>query len=419
MNLSMTLLQVIYVVLLKEKVFNPALPYEIMMTLTTVVLVIFGLYYYNQIKAKQQARRRRHQERAKFRRDLVFDYALSGSWTLKGEQISFSDDLQTEEWHDLKNISIENFLGAIKEDSQRALFQKMRENPAQALGQTFRLNLSMHADDHYSWWDMCPLMLDEEGLKGILVNVDQQKNEEEQLMNAKLAKDSVNLKETVLANMNHDIRSPLSAVVGYSELLSHKDLDIDEAAQKDYARIIKTNASLLLKLLDDAVNTNTQDLGTFKFHKTSVSVDKLFQDTFETNNILVPSNLKFTLQKGEPGLVMEMDKARIKQVLNNFLSNAIKFTEVGEITLGWSVVNGSREVEFYVEDTGCGISEEAQQKIFDRFYTTDQEHKGLGLGLNICRAIIEQHEGHISVLSEPGKGSRFSAFLKLQKGGQA
>lgn len=396
------------VVLLKPHVFNPALPYIIVLSLLLVVSIIFIGMYYRKIHLKRREKFFARQSTLKFRNDLVFNYSANYKWTIQGQTIKFFGNIYI----------LDEFTKFIKESEQQILFQRFISNRATALGQKFRVQICTDDSGIYNWWEFSCLRQDDNQLQGLVVNCDQQKEEEEQLLNTKLAKDSVILKETVLANMNHDIRSPLSAVAGYAELLSHDDLNISEEEQRDYARIIKTNASLLLKLLDDAVSTKNSELGLFKFNLVDAKVDELFKETYETNHILVPSNLKFNLQKGAPNLVLKMDKARIKQVLNNFLSNAIKFTEMGSITLGWDVWDDTDEVELFVEDTGKGISQVEQAKIFDRFFTTDVDHKGLGLGLNICRAIVEQHNGRIAVKSQLGKGSRFSAFIKLEKGGK-
>lgn len=395
--------------LLKAHVFNPALPYLIVGVLLLIVSLIFSVMYYRKQLQHKRERFFARQSALKFRNDLVFNYAANCKWTIQAQTIKFFGNI----------YSLEDFCKLIKEGEQQVLFQKFIHNRPSALGQRFRLQICTDGSGAYHWWEFSCLRHENSMLQGLVVNCDQQKQEEEQLLSSKLAKDSVHLRETVLANMNHEIRSPLSAVVGYSELLSHDDLELSEADLQEYARIIKTNASLLLKLLDDAASTPSGDLGLFKFHSTPVSLQELFQETYETNHILMPANLKFVLQQGEPDLTLQLDKARVKQVLNNFLSNAIKFTEVGSITLGWEVWDDTDEVELYVEDTGKGISQVEQAKIFDRFFTTDVDHKSLGLGLNICRAIVEQQGGRIGVKSQLGKGSRFSAFLKLEKGGEA
>lgn len=408
-----SILCLISVVPLKAHVFNPALPYQIVSVLLLLVTLVFFVFFYRKWQEHRRKVLFKAQTKVRFRNDLIFNYAPSGYWTIQGNVIEFLEN----------SLTLDKFMECIPEGDQRVLFQKFVGKRSEALGKKFRIQLCTNGSGNYTWWEFSCLRRENSLLQGMMMNCEQQKKEEEQLLNAKLAKDSVDIKETVLANMNHDIKSPLSAVVGYSELLSHTDLDISEKDQQEYARIIRTNASMLMKLLDDAVTTNTEDMGVFKFHKTAVNLEELFQDTFETNNILVPSNLKFKLQKGTENLVVEMDKARIKQVLNNFLSNAIKFTELGSITLGWELWDDTDEVELFVEDTGKGISQIDKAKIFDRFFTTDLEHKGLGLGLNICRAIVEQHDGRITVKSKLGKGSRFSAFLPLEnkekKGGNA
>lgn len=131
--------------------------------------------------------------------------------------------------------------------------------------------------------------------------------------------------------------------------------------------------------------------------------------TYRANNVQVPSHIEF-VQKTSEDAIIEVDADRLTQVLNNFISNAIKNTPSGSITLGWTVNEG--EVDIYVEDTGVGISEENQKTIFEK-YTKFDGKSGAGLGLNICKTIVERQNGSIRVSSELGKGSRFSACFPI------
>lgn len=225
-----------------------------------------------------------------------------------------------------------------------------------------------------------------------------------QLIKAKYkAERSDHLKSAFLANMNHEIRTPLNAIAGFSQLLV-EETDPEISAQ--YIQIINENNELLLNLLNDVLDISKIESGTISFSYSKVYLPDVINGLYETAKLQIQPSV--TLKKGTTlNLSIYTDRHRLVQILSNLLSNAIKHTEVGEIRIGygWS---GKDKVRFYVSDTGKGIPEEMQQKIFARFVQAVENHsKGVGLGLALCKGFVEHLGGEIGLESVEGKGSTF------------
>ena len=207
-------------------------------------------------------------------------------------------------------------------------------------------------------------------------------------------------------------------MVGFADVMVAEGELLTDEERMEYAQIIRENSQMLVTMISDILDEKSE-VGSFKFHMQNVKVSDLIHRVWQNNQVLCPKHLKlWEKHEGDYDYVQEMDPSRIQEVLNNFLSNAFKFTAQGNITLGWRMTTD--EIELYVQDTGTGISPQDQKNVFERYYKTSETHKGTGMGLNICKTIIEQHGGRVAVESELGRGSRFSAFLPLQlteKGG--
>lgn len=238
---------------------------------------------------------------------------------------------------------------------------------------------------------------------GVSWDVTDMKNTENELIEARIkAEESDRLKSSFLANMSHEIRTPLNAIVGFSKLVIE---DKDEENQKQYADIVERNSSLLLNLFNDILDLSALEAGTLQFTTQTVKLNVVFVQAFE-NFLRAP-------QKGVTLLLDEINvrqtvignRERISQVLVNLLTNAIKFTPNGEIHLGYQVKGDV--VECYVKDTGIGISAEKAAAIFHRFSKVNDFVQGTGLGLTICRMLVEKMGGRIWVRSKVGSGSAF------------
>ncbi|MBC9910027.1 ATP-binding response regulator [Chitinophaga varians] len=226
------------------------------------------------------------------------------------------------------------------------------------------------------------------------------------------AREQARVRTEFLANMSHEIRTPLNAVVGFSEQLSYSELS---ANQRDLLRSVETSADMLMQVVNDVLDFSKLEKEYISILHEPFSLYATFEEVINTTRILaIQKNLAFTADfKGEQRREVKGDAFRLKQVLLNLISNAVKYTPSGSVT-----VTGTLEVlsdthglfTFTVKDTGEGISKEAQANLFERFYQAAPARvtvKGTGLGLAITKKLVEMHGGSISFTSEVGQGSEF------------
>ena len=234
------------------------------------------------------------------------------------------------------------------------------------------------------------------------------------------AEESNQLKSSFLANMSHEIRTPLNAIQGFSELISSKDLDLTK--KEKFASIINTNCQSLTHLIDEILDLSKIESGQIKL------IDQKFDLITSINEIIniqqqnIPSHKKiiiqFVNQLQSKSFHLISDPFRFKQILNNLIENSIKFTDNGYIRI-YASFNSDSEVIFCVEDSGIGIEESALNFIFDRFRKIEIDntvlYRGSGLGLNICKKLLQLMDGQIWVKSTPGEGSSFYFTLPIKQ----
>lgn len=220
------------------------------------------------------------------------------------------------------------------------------------------------------------------------------------------------LKSVFLANMSHEIRTPLNAIVGFSNMLPSTE---DRAEMREYADIIETNTDLLLQLINDILDLSKIEAGTFDFYPSSIDVNQTMEEIEQSMRLrLKNSDVTLAFTERLPGCLFYIDKNRLIQLLANFVNNAIKFTQTGTICMGYRMTD-TDTIYFYVSDTGCGMSNEQCEHVFERFVKYNPFIQGTGLGLSICRTIVERLGGKIGVDSEEGKGSTFWFTLPYRK----
>ena len=220
------------------------------------------------------------------------------------------------------------------------------------------------------------------------------------------------LKSAFLANMSHEIRTPLNAIVGFSNMLPHTE---DPVEMREYADIIETNTDLLLQLINDILDLSKIEAGTFDFYPSSIDVNQTMEEIEQCMRLrLKNSDVTLAFTERLPGCLFYIDKNRLIQLLANFVNNAIKFTQTGTICMGYRMTD-TDTIYFYVSDTGCGMSNEQCEHVFERFVKYNPFIQGTGLGLSICRTIVERLGGKIGVDSEEGKGSTFWFTLPYRK----
>lgn len=246
---------------------------------------------------------------------------------------------------------------------------------------------------------------------GTSMRIDDRKNLEQELVNARnRAEESDRLKTAFIANMSHEIRTPLNAIIGFTSVLPDVQ---DPEERKQLLDLVHENTQKLLVIIDDVVNISKIEAGQ----------EELVMSNFELNLILQEQADRF-MKETKPGVAFDVqfaceqqlittDLNRLIEVVKHLLSNAVKFTNEGKITLGYDAPSDGR-IRIWVKDTGIGIAKENQERVFERFFKIDEFVPGAGLGLSICRTMAYSLGGSVTVQSQPGEGSTFFFEFPIQ-----
>ena len=277
--------------------------------------------------------------------------------------------------------------------------------------------------DEYVWFESFVTVGDRDGeghptlLVGGSLLIDERKKMEEELLKAKEAAEISNhLKSAFLANMSHEIRTPLNAIVGFSNVLAYTE---DENERQEYIKIIENNNTLLLQLIGDILDLSKIEAGVFEFVYSKVNLNVLLMEVIRAARLrLKDDSVVVEFVECLPECVICSDVNRLMQVMNNLITNAIKFTAKGSIRVGYRL-REDESLYFYVSDTGCGIPADKLKEVFGRFVKLNSFQQGTGLGLSICESIVTRLGGQIGVMSEVGQGSTFWFTLSKSSWQQA
>ena len=261
------------------------------------------------------------------------------------------------------------------------------------------------------------------GVLGIATDVSEHKHYEKALIEAlEKAEESDRLKSAFLANMSHEIRTPLNGVVGFAKFLKTYP-DTTPQERNKFLGIISNSADHLLTLINDIIDISKVDVGLLTINPEPTNINELLAEIysfFYNANPDLPKRgiaFNYTATLANSRAIINCDRMRLRQVLTNLISNALKFTSKGMVEFGYQINDNSNEIQFYVTDTGIGIPMEKQNVIFQRFRQAHndiaKQYGGTGLGLAICKSLVELMGGKLWVESKPGQGSSFFFTIPL------
>jgi len=270
----------------------------------------------------------------------------------------------------------------------------------------------------YQWWELRYTSIhiySEKEVPHIFGLVRNVEHEKQRLRDIERARDkaqmSDRLKSAFLANMSHEIRTPLNAIVGFSNVLT-SDEELGPEERQIFMETIRNNCNLLLGLISDVLDIAQIETGAMSFKEEICDVNELMNQILVTQRVIIPEHLALIGDLPEETSYIITDKLRLNQVITNLINNAVKFTEKGSVTVGYTRED-DKFLHFFVEDTGKGIPEADLFNIFERFFKKDDFKQGAGLGLSISRMIVDRFGGDINVTSEMGVGSRFTVTIPL------
>ena len=305
-------------------------------------------------------------------------------WDLKRKEIIWEGNLEKGEQGTVV-VDVDEHLSHVLPEYRKRIYEAiagLEKGCSKLIDEEF---LYQNVDNTLSWRNIYGIIYeyDEGGKPAILIGgtqiIDERKKLESDLRKAKdKAEEANRLKTAFLANMSHEIRTPLNAIVGFSSILADTE---DIAEKKEFCNLINHNNALLLKIVDDILDISKIEAGYIDLHPTWFCLSDLIMESATEYRMKAAGRLDIRIHKPGQGYMVELDTKRVKQILNNFLSNALKHTQEGYIDITYGVTE--QGIEIKVTDTGCGIPQDKLPVIFERFEKVDSFTQGVGLGLPI------------------------------------
>ena len=326
-----------------------------------------------------------------------------------GDELFKAYGVDRKEFHD-DFFRMTTFVASIYPDD-RGIFEAIYNSLL--AGESCKIDLELRLDllntGVYKWVDLKGVAqeFDERGkvtkVLGFIADIQKRRDDEQALIEAKQrAEESDCLKSAFLANVSHEIRTPLNAIVGFSEVIAHTE---SECEREEYLDIVKANSNLLLHLINDILDLSRIESGKMEFIDENIQMDELCEELRQMHQMRIKNDVKIIFERPAASLTIVSDSHRLRQLYSNLISNAIKYTEKGAITFGYKLKGDM--MEGYVRDSGSGIPAEKLNNVFGRFEKLDLLKQGFGLGLSICKSILDKMGGKIWVESELGVGSCF------------
>lgn len=385
--------------------------------IVSIILLVLTVVFYLKLLVRERKQKRSALEAVQ-KENMLFSMAVQNSltfaWERDVDKIYLNDAFWKHYGQEPRVITVQEFTEMIHPNSREVYMDNVKKvNRGDAV--QAEIQADFYQNGEYHWYLIRGNGVFDSNHNyirsfGMIMKIDELKEREKELVEARRLAEEATLKESFLANMSHEIRTPLNAIVGFSDLLIQQGDELSHQEKQMFSDTIHTNNDLLLKLINDILDVSRIESGEMDFVIRNYKVSDIMDKVYQTFSLLIPKHLKFCYQKDDDAAI-EVDEGRIRQVITNFLTNAAKFTPQGRITMGWTLDREQKKVKMYVEDTGIGLSEEDRKMVFSRFYKKDEFKQGTGLGLSICKAIVIRLGGKVKVESQQGKGSCFYVLL--------
>lgn len=275
----------------------------------------------------------------------------------------------------------------------------------------YELRGDMQETGNYEYWRLNFKVLKDKSIRGLLMNVNERRLQYKQLERAQNFSEESEKKENFMTNTSRQIYNPLNAICQDSQEITNEDLDDEK--KKELCQRITHNSEILTGVINDMLLYSRIVSGRQQYDIKDIVVPDFMKVIYQEWKALVKDHTGHPLLviEGRPNVLAQADPERLRDVMNQFLSNAVKFVKDGKVIIGWRYHLGKNQVELYVADTGVGISEEKQQEIFSLFWKGNDFIPGVGLGLNIAKKLADNMDGKILVRSQEEVGSRFSVII--------
>ena len=391
-----------------------------------LILVISLLLHYIQKQGFQKSTEAFYKKKAK-NVELLLTRALPAlkafSWEIDGRTCNVVYNYEHNEISSVKKSNtLERSASMVHEDDREHYLRNINTALAQGNGSfSFEYRSCTGKDNDFHWWQVRGISErvhaatgDYTRLYGLSICEDEAKAKEQKLIEQanelevarSKAEESERLKTQFLANVSHEIRTPLNAIVGFSDLLASSN-DLSQAEKDSYIKYIKLNNNSLLKIINDIIELSKLEA------KIALRPQKkdfgllLAQIKESLQEMQINQNIELIIEKPYKEAIADIDYSYVAQIILNFASNAIKNTTQGSITIGYNYQADTEMLEIYVKDTGIGIPAEKQKNIFERFQKVDYFKQGIGLGLNVVKAIATRLNFECGFESTENVGSNF------------
>jgi len=263
--------------------------------------------------------------------------------------------------------------------------------------------------EEYEPWDF-RFTVENKDVVGIAVNMKEEKDMQERIKSAVKLSDEAKKKEHFMTNLSNEIKRPLDIIYNCCKEIVAEG--ISEEKKKELSKEITKNSDNLTVIISDILLFSRIESGRQRYTMKEHNLSDIAYEFYESYKDKIPEHITFMLRPGRPNTYINVDVDRLRDVIYQYVSNAIKFTKEGVIIIGWRYYLGKHLCEFYIEDTGIGISLEKQKAVFDMFWRESEFIEGVGLGLNISKSLSEAMNGRIGVSSKENCGSRFSVWIE-------